>query len=200
VLVIDVAAAATGAAGMAAEVKGDFDQFRGIGSDRVNAWGRRAIGESGREQCVDIDSALVCRDRSDAFLRAAQAAEPYDVAIPGWEADSEINSGPFQLKGWVRDATFEENLEEFDPWARDIQIPAPEPAQHVIEALGLASDTERRVWTWVSKDSRSEVCWSQVWGGKSRRSRGTRGQGKAPAGRPGLFTSGSTYLRYEHGL
>jgi hypothetical protein len=162
-----------------AVAKGDFDQFLGTSSERINVWGRWTIAESSQEQSIDIDSALICRDRSDAFLRAAQTAAPQDVAIPAWNGDSEIDSGSFQLKGWIREATAEENLEMFDPWAGDIHIPAPEPAQHVVEALGLVTDVERRVWTRVLKDTRSDVCWSQVWGGPKgdeQEARGNRGR------------------------
>lgn len=148
-----------------AVTKGDFDQFLGISSERINVWGRWTVAESSQEQSIDIDSALICRDRSDAFLRAAQTADPHDIAIPAWNGDSEIDSGSFQLKGWIREATAEENLERFDPWAGDIHIPAPEPAQHIVESLGLVTDVERRIWTRVLKDTRSDVCWSQVWGG-----------------------------------
>jgi hypothetical protein len=114
---------------------------------------------------VHVASALVSPDRSASLLRALQTAtNPHDFRIPDADDDLQIESGAFQLKGWVVDRTRDKGLDRFDPWAADINYPAIKPACTVIKLLDLISDSEHRAWYIRSKEEQGTVLWSQVWG------------------------------------
>ena len=114
---------------------------------------------------MHVASALVSPDRSASLLRALQTAtNPHDFRIPDADDDLQIESGAFQLKGWVVNRTRDKGLDRFDPWAADISYPAIKPACAVIKLLGLVSDSEHREWYISSREQQDAVLWSQVWG------------------------------------
>jgi hypothetical protein len=144
--------------------KKDFDRVLGLDSARINVWGRWVRGDSGRTETIQISSALVSSQRSPALLRAAQCAEPLDYRIPPTGDDLQIDSGPYQLRGWVDNETNNPGRDEFDPWAGSIQVPAPKPAQFVCDAMSLKPGDQERVWFRSSEEKQEPMLWSQTWG------------------------------------
>jgi hypothetical protein len=144
--------------------KNDFDRVLGLDSTRINVWGRWVRGDSGRTETIQISSALVSSQRSKALLRAAQNADPLDYCIPPAGDDLQINSGPYQLKGWVDNETDERRLDQFDPWAGSVHVPAPRPAPFVCDALSLKPGDQERAWFRLSEGNQQPMLWSQVWG------------------------------------
>ncbi|HEY5211566.1 MAG TPA: hypothetical protein VIJ38_00930, partial [Acidobacteriaceae bacterium] len=144
--------------------KKDFDRVLGLDSNRINAWGRWVRGDSGRTETIQISSALVSSQRSKALLRAAQNADPLDYCIPPAGDDLQIDAGPYQLRGWIDNATIDRRLDEFDPWAGSIHVPAPRPAPFVCDALGLKPGDQERIWFHLSGANQQPMIWSQVWG------------------------------------
>ncbi|MDX8452968.1 AVAST type 3 anti-phage nuclease/ATPase Avs3a [Mesorhizobium sp. VK9D] len=141
----------------------DFERLLGAGRDRLNLWGRWTAKSGKREESVQICSAFVSRDKSDALMRALQtASNPHDYRIPDAVDDLQIDQGNFQLKGWVVDRTRENGLDEFDPWSGDIKCPPITPSSLVVEALPLTSDSESR--TWKLKENNKDVIWCEIWG------------------------------------
>jgi hypothetical protein len=155
--------------------KKDFDGVLGLGSTRINVWGRWVRGDSGRTETIQISSALVSSQRSKALLRAAQHAEPLDYCIPPTGDDLQIDSGLYQLKGWVDNETNNPGRDEFDPWAGSIYVPAPRPARFVCDALSLKPGDQERVWFRSNEENQQPVLWSQAWGSEDEDSGGNLG-------------------------
>lgn len=122
-----------------------------------------------REERTSVSSALVSSENSIYLLRALQTANnPYDYKIPSSKYDVEIESGPYQLKGWLWEASAELGIDQRDPWAGDIVYPSLRPAKWFSDQFGLNSDYEQRNW-YVSKACNQPVFKSFVWGRKSGR-------------------------------
>jgi hypothetical protein len=143
----------------------DFDRYLGIGSDRLNLWGRWVTIWGRREESVHVASALVSPDRSESLLRAWQTARNFrDFRIPDADDESQIDAGAFQLKGWVVNRTQERELDRLDLWSGDIGYPPIKPACDVINQMGLLSDSEHRAWRIKGKEQEGAVLCSQLWG------------------------------------
>jgi hypothetical protein len=141
----------------------DFDRLLGVGNERLNLWGHWTAKSGKREESVQIYSAFVSRDKSDALLRALQTAtNPHDYRIPNGVDECQIDHGEYQLKGWILDQNQPSGLDEFDPWSGDIKYPPIKPAKFVIDALPIVSDLEGRIWS--NQDNNKEVIWCQIWG------------------------------------
>ena len=157
--------------------RSDFDRLLGIREDRLNLWGSWTTIAGRQKEVVHVNSALVTSDRSAALLRALQTAtDPHYYRIPDAGDDLEIDKLGFQLKGWVEDESRESALDQFDPWAGDIQYPPPKPAQFVCDLLQLKSDREFRVWQLQAEGALKEVLWSQVWGSYRRKDDESEGE------------------------
>jgi hypothetical protein len=155
--------------------KRDFDRVLGLDSARINVWGRWVREDSGRTETIQVSSALVSPQRSRALLRAAQQAEPLEYCIPSAGDDLQIDAGPYLMKGWVDNETNERKLDEFDPWAGTIHVPAPRPAQFVCDALSLKPGDQERTW-FHPDEGRQLMLWSQVWGTGDEDSGGNSGR------------------------
>lgn len=143
----------------------DFDKvlFRPDGKVTVSGHWTEFAGQ--RQQIVHITSALVSTGRSEALLRALQtASNPHDYRIPDADDEGEIDHGEFRLKGWVVQQTKDSGIDRLDPWAGDIHFPPIRPAKFVREAMGLAPDSEERVWVAKNEERDESVLWSRLWG------------------------------------
>ena len=80
----------------------------------------------------------------------------------------EIETPPFNLKGWIwRDYT-NNHLDEYDPFAGPIDYPAYQIGKFIIDKLGLRQDSENREWFLPDEDKGSLIC--ELWiTNKSRR-------------------------------
>ncbi|WP_038085120.1 AVAST type 3 anti-phage nuclease/ATPase Avs3a [Thioalkalivibrio sp. ALM2T] len=144
----------------------DFDEVLFSSDGKVAVWGHWTALSGQRREAVQIRSALVSADCSQALLRALQTAtSPHDYCIPDAGSRGEIDRGEFRLRGWVLQEANEIGIDRLDPWAGDIQFPPIRPAQFVEESMGLSSDPEWRVWSAAIEDRCEPVLWSRVWGG-----------------------------------
>lgn len=143
----------------------DFERYLGVRTDRLNLWGHWTTIWGRCEEWVQVASALVSPDRSELLLRALQTANnPHDYRIPDADDDAQIDSGGFQLMGWVVDNNRDNGLDRLDPWSGDISYPPIRPACGIVNLLGLVSDSERREWHIKGKEPNVPEVWSQLWG------------------------------------
>lgn len=128
----------------------------------VNVWGFCTKADSRREQSAHIYSALVCRNKSDALLRAlASAKSVYDYAIPSADNDMEIDELGYELKGWIVSTGDGSRLDGRDRWSGGVSFPPPQPAPFVIEMMRLETDLDKRFW---NDETKAQVMKSEVWG------------------------------------
>ncbi|QIT55247.1 hypothetical protein HC341_08535 [Aquisalimonas sp. 2447] len=146
-------------------VRDDFYRVL-FGSDGiVTVWGDWTAISGERRENAHIRSALVSTEHSRALVRALQTVtNPHDYRIPGAGDDSEIEQGGFLLKGWVVQPMNELGIDKHDPWAGDISFPPIQPAEFVVDSMGLASDPEHRVWHSAIEGHTEPVLWSRLWG------------------------------------
>jgi len=140
-----------------------------FGDQSICVWGDWNYSERDREERIQISSALVNAKHAHSLMRALQTTlNPYDYRIPPSGNELEIDSGPYQLKGWIWETSREHGIDERDPWAGDIGYPPLRPAKWFSDKNDLQSDYERRVWH--SSVSGSEpVLYSHTWGRKSEK-------------------------------
>jgi hypothetical protein len=145
--------------------RSDFDEALFARSGEMSLWGEWTFIEGSRAQCVDVRSAFVSSNRSEALLAALQTANPHRYYLgPSQQSDSEIDHGEFQLRGWIDDSSREARLDENDPWAGGIRCPPICPAQCLVDCMDLQSDLERRYWVVGSEQQNHPVLRSEVWG------------------------------------
>jgi hypothetical protein len=128
-------------------MRSDFDSqlFRDDG--RVTVWGSWTRLHGYRAETVSIRSALVSPDRSRSLLAALQTAnDPNDYGIPADEADLEISSGGYELRGWIASHDTSMGIDDRDPWSGEIGYPGVTPAPYVSALMSLLPDPEGRVW------------------------------------------------------
>jgi len=143
----------------------DFDKILGLPGNRLNLWGQWTLISGDCEESIHVCSALVSPERSIALLRALQTAgNLHDYCIPDANNELQIDSGEFSLKGWVEDRVHDRGLDDFDPWAGNIQYPPITPAQFVLDFMKLDCDPENRVWCRQNDRTGEIVIWSQIWG------------------------------------
>ncbi len=101
-----------------------------------------------RTETISIATALVSPKTSDALLRAlTTSSDPYDYKLPYYdEEDMEIESGPFQLKGWINERHNSKELDQFDPYADEIDYPPYSLGITISEKLGLSPDPDGKTW------------------------------------------------------
>ena len=58
----------------------------------------------------------------------------------------EIESGLFQLKGWINERHVSKELDEFDPYADEIDYPPYSLGSTITENLGLSPDPDGKTW------------------------------------------------------
>ncbi|MFT3948210.1 MAG: hypothetical protein QM763_14665 [Agriterribacter sp.] len=101
-----------------------------------------------RTETISISTALVSPKTSDSLLRAlASSSDPYDYKLPYFdEGDMEIKSGSFQLKGWINERHNSKELDQFDPYADEIDYPPYSLGSTIAEKLGLSTDPDGKTW------------------------------------------------------
>lgn len=140
----------------------DFDEALYATANMLNVWGQWTTANSEREQSVHIYSALVPPGTSLSLLRALSTADNvHDYGIPSFGSEMEIDKIDFSLKGWIVDHSRDQGLDGLDRWAGGISFPPPVPARHIIDAMMLETDSDRRLW---KNKEKSVVMASQVWG------------------------------------
>jgi hypothetical protein len=142
--------------------RADFDRVLTQGGGRLNLWGRWTELSGQRVELVAISSALVSPTRSESLLRAFQTSHPHHYRLPEASDEPDIDSGHFQLRGWINEEEREGGLDRRDPWAGDFSYPPISPAKFVVEQMDLHSDLESREWRIGGSDGPA-VLWSTTW-------------------------------------
>ena len=135
--------------------------------DSFTVWGRWNEVSGDREQHIFISSALVSRGTSRALLYALQTViNPMNYRIPSADDDLQIDTDQYQLHGWITVGSSELGIDEYDPWAGDINYPPLRPAEWFCDATRLYTDAERRTWS-SYEELNGIVLRSWTWGRKS---------------------------------
>ncbi len=149
--------------------KSDLLESIRCGSKGICVWGSWNNTDSEREERIRVSSSFVNSELAHSLMRALQtASNPYEYRIPPSEDDLEIDSGQFQLKGWVSETSREHGIDKRDPWAGDIAYPPLRPARWFATSNDLRSDAEHRIWHSPSLGDQT-VMYSYVWGQKSEK-------------------------------
>ncbi|MET3030526.1 hypothetical protein [Flavobacterium johnsoniae] len=103
---------------------------------------------SERIETVSIASALVSRNASDALMRALQTcSDPNDFKLPDYEEERmEIRSNPFELKGWIKKDYGSKRLDEYDPYAENVDYPPYRIGSDVAAKLNLSLENDGKSW------------------------------------------------------
>lgn len=101
-----------------------------------------------RTENYSINSALVAKETSDALMRALETcSDPHDYKLPYYEERRmEIDSSFFNLKGWIKDESISKRLDEYDPYADNIDYPPYKIGDDFVNKLGLTVDDNTKVW------------------------------------------------------
>ena len=139
----------------------DFEEAL-IAGGWLNVWGRWSTTDSTTLRTVSVASALVCRDRSHALLRALNGEHDgnlYEMPAAGYK--NQIDTAGFVLKGWVEVGGSHEGLDDKDKWSGGVDYPPPRPATAIVELMHLKTDADMRVWR---DTNRRCVMSSEAWG------------------------------------
>ena len=140
-----------------------------FGDQSICVWGDWNYSEGDREENIEISSALVTAKHAHSLMRALQTTlNPYDYRIPPSGNELEIDSVPYQLKGWIWETSREHGIDKRDPWAGDIGYPPFRPAKWFSDRNDLQSDYERRIWQ-SSVTGNEPILYSYTWGRKSEK-------------------------------
>jgi hypothetical protein len=117
-----------------------------------------------RKETFFVSSALVSTKTSDALLNAlATCSDPFDYKLPHFdEADMEIESGIFQLKGWIIERSISKGLDEFDPYADGINYPPYSLGTTITDRCKLKIGNNGRTWQMINSSKNVLICeaWS----------------------------------------
>lgn len=148
----------------------DFDQVLKSSPSLLNLWGRWTIRAGSKVETIAIHSALVSNQRSNSLLRALQTTgNHYLYRIPTAGEENELDVQPYQLKGWVKDEQISAELDEYDPWSKNIEYPPLAPADFVLGHVELEADSELRYWRAPDKKGGEILICSEIWGAWSKR-------------------------------
>lgn len=140
------------------------DKFSLLPDGRVVTSGRWTTYASRRRQDISVRSAMVSKGTAPALVRALQSHEGryFHRLSYADEADGELSSANYILKGWVSDlGREEEGLDKFDAWAADIEHRTLAPSQSIIAQMGLEADATERTWQMNGMAALSSEIWSE---------------------------------------
>lgn len=111
-----------------------------------------------------VTSALVSTNTSESLLNALSTCEDFhDFKLPNYkERGMEINSGKFELRGWINERNMSRGIDEFDPFAAEIYYPPYSIGKKIKKVLGLkASDNGKK---WILKSSLTPALITSLYG------------------------------------
>nr|WP_315221555.1 dsDNA nuclease domain-containing protein [uncultured Flavobacterium sp.] len=130
----------------------------------INVYGRWTEKLNERDESISIASALVSKDTSHALIRALQTcSDPHDYKLPEYEERRmEIDSDSFQLKGWIRNVHRSKGIDQYDPYAEDIDYPALIIGTGIVDKLKLLVKDDGKHWYLPSSSMPALKCetWS----------------------------------------
>lgn len=114
----------------------------------LNVHGGWEEKDSERTESISIISALVSKESSNALMRALETcSDPHDYKLPYYEeGDMEIESGSFELKGWIKDETASKRLDGYDPYTDNVDYPPYKIGANIVNKLNLSVDSYGKVW------------------------------------------------------
>ena len=118
------------------------------GEQWLNVRGGWEEKDSERTESFSIASALVSKGTSNALMRALETcSDPHDYKLPNYkEEDMEIESGSFELKGWIKDESVSKRLDEYDPYADNVDYPPFVIGDDIVSRLSLSVDSNGKIW------------------------------------------------------
>lgn len=144
----------------------------------INISGSWEERDSLHDEGFYISTALVAKSTSQALINAlTTCVDPNDFKLPDYQEENmEIESSPFNLRGWIWRNHTNNHLDEYDPFAGPIDYPAYQIGKFVIDKLDLRQDSENREWFLPDEDRGSVKC--DLWiSNKSRRDEEPRRRG-----------------------
>lgn len=120
----------------------------GSGEQWLNVRGGWEEKDSERTESFSIASALVSKGTSSALMRALETcSDPYDYKLPDYEEDDkEIDSDSFLLKGWIKGESVSKRLDEYDPYADNVDYPPFVIGDDIASRLSLSVDGNGKIW------------------------------------------------------
>jgi len=116
-----------------------------------------------RKESISVSTALVLPKTADALLRAlATCSDSDDYKLPYYGEESmEIESGIFRLRGWIIERHNSKELDQFDPYADEIDYPPYTLGPSIADQLGLSADADGK--TWQISHSSENVLSCETW-------------------------------------
>ncbi|OCA71936.1 hypothetical protein BBI01_07200 [Chryseobacterium artocarpi] len=116
-----------------------------------------------KNERVLVRSALVSKDSSSSLMNALETcSDPYDYKLPYYkEKDMEIDSNKFKLRGWIVKDYSSKKIDEYDPYADNIDYPPYIIGEDIINKLGLKSNPIGKKWFLPKSLNVSLKC--QIW-------------------------------------
>ena len=140
-----------------------FDQTLIMGN-AMNVWGNWSVEKSNFVQEINVQSALVCRDKSLALLRALSSAEYVShYRIPIADEVIQLDEIGFMLRGWIGVDREQSKFERKDYWSGGVMFPPPVPINDIVESMGLSADLDKRNWF---DNKGNSVMVSHMWSGQ----------------------------------
>ena len=140
-----------------------FDQTLVTGN-AMSVWGNWSVVKSNCVQEIRVLSALVCRDKSLALLRALSSAEFVShYRIPIADEVIKLEDLGFMFRGWIGVDREQSELEKKDYWSGGVMFPPPMPINDIVESMGLSADLDKRIWL---DNKGNSVMDSHMWGGQ----------------------------------
>jgi len=155
----------------------------------LNVCGSWEEGDSERGESFYVSTALVSPVASKSLLNALTTClDPNDFKLPDYQEENmELESYPFELKGWICRDYAEIRLDEYDPHAGQIAFPPYQVGQSIVDQLGLSVDSEQRKWFLSDTDKAS--IWCELW--KTNKSR----QDEEPLRHGNRLSASLTFLK-----
>jgi len=129
----------------------------------INIEGGWEDKKSDKNENVRIRSALVNKNTSQALMNALQTyINPYDYKLPHYkESNVELTLKEFELVGWIKEFSASKRLDNYDPYADNIDYPPYELGEEIIEKLNLTSNGLFNEWYSPISEKASIIC--KIW-------------------------------------
>ncbi len=114
----------------------------------INIKGGWTERHKSRYERYSISTALVSKESSDALLRAlSTCSNSLDYKLPDYEEGRvEIDSGIFQLKGWIFNSYSSKGIDEYDSYGGNMSYPPFSLGEPFLKELDISSDSEGKLW------------------------------------------------------
>ncbi|WHI47212.1 hypothetical protein [Microbulbifer sp. VAAF005] len=143
----------------------DFDLEVGLNPDGSDLFvdSYHSVRTSKHSSTVRISSSLVNPDRGLSLIRALQTSDDsHDYRLPPTNHESEIDEGPYLLRGWISEPSGDSRLDEKDTFNHGVRMIEGMPAEEVVKMLGLRRSKNYPV-SWVDSEANTIFTY-EAWG------------------------------------